>query len=36
MGRYPDREELAGLLKLKAAAASAAAKTGGCCCGGAC
>ena len=36
MGRYPDRGELAGLLKLKAQAASAPAKAGGCCCGGSC
>lgn len=36
MGRYPDREELAGLLKLKAPKASTAKKSGGCCCGGSC
>ena len=36
MGRYPDRGELAGLLKLKAQAASAPAKAGSCCCGGSC
>jgi hypothetical protein len=35
-GRYPDRGELAGLLKLKVAGVSAPAKSGGCCCGGAC
>jgi hypothetical protein len=36
MGRYPDRKELAGLLKLKAPAASGEKKAGGCCCGGEC
>ncbi len=36
MGRYPDRNELAGLLTLKASAAKAPAKSGGCCCGGSC
>jgi hypothetical protein len=35
-GRYADRGELAGLLKLKVAGVSAPAKSGGCCCGGAC
>ncbi len=34
-GRYPDRKELAALLKLKAPKASAK-KSSGCCCGGAC
>lgn len=34
-GRYPERKELAALLKLKAAAAPAPAKSG-CCCGGSC
>ncbi len=35
-GRYPDRKELAGLLKLKASKGGSPKKTGECCCGGAC
>jgi hypothetical protein len=36
MGHYPDRGELAKLLKLKAKPASAPASSGGCCCEGTC
>jgi hypothetical protein len=35
-GRYPDRKELASLLKLKSPTARAARKPGGGCCGGTC
>ena len=36
VGRYPDRQELVGLLKLKASKASASKKSGDCCCGHSC